>query len=131
VTVTSFQHLPSEPLPLPTLNDKVLSWVGQYWSTAGMLGLALVSLIMLRSMVRAAPPAANPSAQFNAVQTAAEASAEATEARSREAEPQNIRNRLKRRPPGGPSLREELSELVKEDPDAAVSVLRAWIGTAS
>ncbi len=51
--------------------------------------------------------------------------------RLREAEPQNIRNRLKRRPPGGPSLRDELSELVKEDPDAAVTVLRSWIGNAS
>ena len=43
---------------------------------------------------------------------------------------QNVRNRLKRRTPHGPSLREELSELVKEDPDTAVNVLRAWIGNS-
>ncbi len=55
VTVTSFQHLPSQPLPLPTLNDKLLVWVGQYWSTVGLMGLALFSLVMLRSMVRAGP----------------------------------------------------------------------------
>ena len=43
---------------------------------------------------------------------------------------QNARSRLKRRAPHGPSLREELSELVKEDPDTAVNVLRAWIGNS-
>ena len=43
---------------------------------------------------------------------------------------QTVRNRLKRRTPHGPSLREELSELVKEDPDTAVNVLRAWIGNS-
>ena len=58
VTVTSFQHLPSAPLPQPTLNDKVLTWANQYWSTVGMMGLALFSLVMLRSMVRGTPQAA-------------------------------------------------------------------------
>jgi flagellar M-ring protein FliF len=131
VTVTSFQHLPSQPLPSPTMADKLLVWASQYWSTAGMLALALFSLVMLRSMVRGAPATASPSAQFDSAQLPAEAGAELPEPGVREVGPQTIRNRLKRRPPGGPSLREELSELVKEDPDAAVSVLRAWIGTAS
>jgi flagellar biosynthesis/type III secretory pathway M-ring protein FliF/YscJ len=34
--------------------------------------------------------------------------------------------RLKR----GPSLKEDLSELVKEDPDGAAAILRTWIGNA-
>jgi flagellar M-ring protein FliF len=37
--------------------------------------------------------------------------------------------RLRRLTAGGPSLRDELSELVAEDPDAAANVLRTWIGT--
>jgi flagellar M-ring protein FliF len=37
--------------------------------------------------------------------------------------------RLRRMSGGsGPSLRDELSELVKEDPDSAANVLRSWIG---
>ena len=36
--------------------------------------------------------------------------------------------RLQRFSGGGPSLRDELSELVKEDPDAAANILRSWIG---
>ncbi len=131
VTVTPFQDLPTAPLPLPSMGDKALVWVGEYWSTAGMLGLALFSLVMLRSMVRATPQTTAAPAFSGAVSTPTETGGEPSVDRVAEAEPQNIRNRLKRRPPGGPSLREELSELVKEDPDSAVSVLRAWIGNAS
>jgi flagellar biosynthesis/type III secretory pathway M-ring protein FliF/YscJ len=31
----------------------------------------------------------------------------------------------------GPNLREELRQLVKEDPDSAANVLRGWIGEAA
>ena len=31
----------------------------------------------------------------------------------------------------GPSLRDELSDLVKEDPDSAANILRTWIGQAN
>lgn len=36
--------------------------------------------------------------------------------------------RLRRMAGSGPSLRDELSELVKEDPDSAANILRSWIG---
>jgi flagellar biosynthesis/type III secretory pathway M-ring protein FliF/YscJ len=32
---------------------------------------------------------------------------------------------------GGPDLKSELHEIVKENPDAAATVLRAWIGDAA
>ncbi|HAN96461.1 MAG TPA: hypothetical protein DCQ98_03050, partial [Planctomycetaceae bacterium] len=41
-------------------------------------------------------------------------------------------DRSKRRFDGdGPSLRDELTELIQDDPDAAVSVLKQWIGEAA
>ena len=39
--------------------------------------------------------------------------------------------RLRRMTGTGPSLRDELSELVKEDPDSAANILRSWIGQVS
>ena len=36
--------------------------------------------------------------------------------------------RLRRFTGSGPSLRDELSELVQEDPDTAANILRSWIG---
>jgi flagellar M-ring protein FliF len=39
--------------------------------------------------------------------------------------------RLRRMTGTGPSLRDELSDLVKEDPDSAANILRTWIGQAN
>jgi flagellar M-ring protein FliF len=92
--------------------------------------LGLVSLVMLRSMVRAVPapepivsplPTA-PSADETVEPAAGERS---TTAKATPAQ------RLKRREKGGPSLREELVEVVREDPEAAANVLRGWINSAT
>ena len=37
----------------------------------------------------------------------------------------------RRRSKGGPSLRDELVEIVRDDPDAAANILRNWIGSAN
>ena len=131
VKVTTFQHLPGPAITKPALVDIVSRWLTQYWQTLGMIGVALVGLGLLRSMVRAVPAAvAQPepgemfAARFSENVPAAEGQPAA------QVGVQAVRNRLKRRTPHGPSLREELSELVKEDPDTAVNVLRAWIGNS-
>jgi flagellar biosynthesis/type III secretory pathway M-ring protein FliF/YscJ len=48
-----------------------------------------------------------------------------------EPEQQEAAARLKRRAKSGPSLRDELVEIVREDPDAAGNILRNWIGSAT
>ena len=63
VTVMTFQHLPPTPVTPPSTADKALFWLGQYWSTLGMIGLGAVSLLVFRSMVRAAPVAELPRAE--------------------------------------------------------------------
>ena len=86
-----------------------------------MIGLGLVSLLVLRSMVRAAPGGARKRAVQ--IRVAAEPEADAGES------PESVAARRLRRFTGsGPSLRDELSELVQEDPDAAANILRSWIG---
>jgi flagellar biosynthesis/type III secretory pathway M-ring protein FliF/YscJ len=96
-----------------------------------MIGLALLGLRFLRSMIKSMPaPVAAPAvAQAIDVQPKLSVvSANEETASGDEAAPK--RSRLKRRGSGGPSLRDELSEMVREDPDAAVSILRNWIGSA-
>lgn len=138
VQVTSFQSLPSEPPPLPGTSDKVLEWLLDNWSTLAVAGLALVSLVMLRSLLKALPApslaAASgraPSLPADTAPTVAAAATAAAESASVGEETSNPRSRLKRRSAGGPSLRDELAELVREDPDTAVNVLRNWIGSAT
>ena len=74
-----------------------------------------------------APQRAGPAAESAAVSmrvTAAEPKPEESE----EPVEATAARRLRRMTGTGPSLRDELSELVKEDPDAAANILRSWIG---
>lgn len=127
VTVTPFYQLPMAVIPGAATSEIVLDWLAANWSTAGMTALALVSLVMLRSMARAAPvqsatpelplPAAPPPPK-EAPKDAAESTPKGTA-------------RLKRRLGSGQSLRDELADMVREDPDTAASILQSWIGSAS
>jgi flagellar M-ring protein FliF len=127
VTVMTFQHLPPTPVTPRSTADKALFWLGQYWSTLGMIGLGAVSLLVFRSMVRAAPVAELPRADSAPVM-AAPASDNLS---AGEPEQQEAAARLKRRAKSGPSMRDELVEIVREDPDAAANILRNWIGSAT
>jgi len=128
VKVTTFQHITAAPLPAAKLQDQATAWLGQYWSTLGMIGLGAFSLLMLRSMVRSNPtPAPTPSAQSSpALSLVAE-----DEPPEQTSQQPVGRSRLKRAGASGPSLRDELADMVREDPDTAVSILRTWIGGAA
>ncbi len=116
VTVTDFQDIPAAVIPDPSMTEKALTFLGQYWATLGMLALAGFSLLMLRSMTRAAlPPLPKPYVKPGDISDQAEETAAQAA-------------HLGRFATGAASLRDELSELVAEDPDAAANILRAWIG---
>lgn len=119
VTVSTFQQIATELPPEPGFSQAATTWLGQHWRTLGMIGLAAFSLLMLRSMIKAAPvrPGSNP----NILSMTAE------NEEQEEAAP--AAGRLARFSGSGVSLRDELSDLVKEDPDAAANILRTWIGS--
>jgi flagellar M-ring protein FliF len=130
VTVSTFYQVPQPALPEVTASDNALAWMGQYWSTLGMILLALVSLIMLRGMVKTVPAAAAapPGGTTFETHQASSLVADATQAGSDE---NPARGHANRRAAHGPQLRDELADIVRDDPDAAVSILRTWIGNAS
>jgi flagellar M-ring protein FliF len=124
VTVTTFPDTPKAEVPAVGASDKALAWFGRYWTTLGMIGMGLVSLLFLRSLVRSAPA---DSGAPPALPPPAAADDEPGDAAGETRPPK----RTKRTFGKGPSLRDELVELVQEDPDAAANILRAWIGTPS
>jgi flagellar M-ring protein FliF len=96
-----------------------------------MAGLAIVSLMMLRSMMRSIPAAdsnLNFKAPALAVETVSAATAEATGKQPASSGRDGGRPRLRLKK--GPTLKDDLAELVKEDPDGAAAILRTWIGNA-
>jgi flagellar M-ring protein FliF len=127
VAVSAF-HQFSEPAPRdPDTFDIATTWAARHANTLGLTGLALVGLIVLRSIVKAIPPAVPQS------RLAAELSAPLSPAGDEfggDVAHETPRARLRRRTAVVPSLRDDLADVVREDPDAAVSILRNWIGNS-
>jgi flagellar biosynthesis/type III secretory pathway M-ring protein FliF/YscJ len=98
-----------------------------------MSGLVLVGLVMLRSLVKGLPTPEPLTAVANPTLTIAGGTGSTTNDKSesseeeQEADEERPRLRLKK----GTSLRDELTAIVKEDPDSAAAILRTWISNAS
>jgi flagellar M-ring protein FliF len=124
VTVTPFSTVQEPEAPAPTLPILMLQWLAVSWMQVATVIAIFVGLLMLRSTLRsvfdsstkraensASPlldkgaPGANPSARFRAA--------------------------MAERGAAGKSMRDEVADLVREDPAAAASVLRSWIGNAN
>ena len=84
------------------------------------------SLVMLRSMVRSRAAAARRARRRLTVVRSDETATTATESETAEEKPPP--EPAAAVPGSGRSLRDELSEIVQEDPDAAANILRSWIG---
>jgi flagellar M-ring protein FliF len=130
VQVTSVQDITPAEIPQPSTKDYAAAWLAQNWTTVGMIVLAGIAMLMLRSMVRSAPAAASAQTQ-NVLSARIESPTQAqSQTAEGDAETPQAEARLRRFSAAGPSLRDELSQLVQSDPDAAANVLRTWIGNA-
>jgi flagellar M-ring protein FliF len=124
VTVTDFRKPILPPVPEAGLASNALSWLGESWATLGIIALVFFSLLMLRSMIQAAPTS---EAEFRL--TSARSSE--TGADEDESEEEGSNRKLRRFGSTGASLKDELSDLVAEDPDSAANILRNWIGNVT
>jgi len=125
ISVGEFPDIPPEQLPEPGIPERVTGWLTENWRTLGLIALALVSLVMLRSMVRSVPAGEEPVR----APVAQQAGQPAAETAKREETPAD--RRLKRLTGSGPTLRDELTQIVTEDPETAANILRTWIGNVS
>ncbi|HEY3391610.1 MAG TPA: flagellar M-ring protein FliF C-terminal domain-containing protein [Lacipirellulaceae bacterium] len=127
VSVSFVPSLPVPQIESPSTTTKALSWAGRYWSTLAMLGVAMFSLLVLRSVVRGTTSGDSPNAALAtpALTLHGEAGSAGAETEA-EPEPERPRLRFKK----GKSLKDDLVEIVREDPDAAADILRTWISKA-
>ncbi len=126
VEVTTFVDLPAPEVEPPSFATTAQYWFTDNWQNLGLVGLGLLSLLMLRSMVKSNVPA--PATSSVALPAAPKKAAD--EPVQDEPAPEPIILQRRQHPAGG-SLRDELTAMVKEDPDAAANVLRTWIGDAA
>jgi flagellar M-ring protein FliF len=125
VVVSFYEETEAAPIPEPTLAETAFAWTAAHWTTLFMFCLAAASLVMLRSMVKSAnqSPAHADRATFKL---------ELPVAASQPEEPEvEEEDRPKLRLNKGPTLKDDLAALVREDPDTAATILRSWISHAA
>lgn len=130
VEITYLTSLTPDVVEGPTTAMQALGWASKNFNTMTMAVVALVSLMMLRSMVKSIP-AAEPAVAIAGATLAldtVEGSPGQAAGEAGESEEGGQRPRLKLKK--GDSLKDDLVEIVREDPDAAAAILRSWIGNA-
>jgi flagellar M-ring protein FliF len=131
VVVETYTDLPKAAAPPPTLAQSSTTWLAENWQTLALIVVGLGSLLMLRGMVRALPPSAAAAATPAASHSPAQPRLAVHDPGEEEVEAEPAKALRARFQSTGPDLKSELREIVKENPDAAATILRAWIGEAA
>jgi flagellar M-ring protein FliF len=134
ITVVAYTELPGPAFEEPAFAKTAGAWFAENWQTLGMFGLAAFGVIFLRGMIRASQvvPHREPHSAAEHVADATHQHAEGTGTTSPEPDGEVVASSLKRHfQSSGRSLRDELTDLVREDPDAAANILKLWISDAA
>ncbi len=125
VTVTPYTEAPL-PIPAgPTAAETLLMWLGGNWQTLGLLLLAGASFLFLRGMLRSPEAGPAPQGELAVVRAGEQVAGESS---GSETDPPDSPRRFQI---VGRNLRDELAEMVRDDPEAAANVLQNWIGDAA
>ncbi len=125
VHVSTFDDQTLAPPPAPGRATQAVTWLAENWSTLGMMVVGLAGLLVLRGILRAAPSGAGPPAGFE--KTWSVLRPDQTVSNRGQAAGNRVRPG-KRFAETDSSPREELAQMVNDDPEAAADILRAWIG---
>ncbi len=113
----------------PTLAQMVMAWLGINWETLSLLALVLVGMGVLWSMTRVRQP--EPIVIYEAAQLPMEEVPMTDEEIAAQEAEEGIKRSLEPFSKSIISLQSEVADLVTENPDAAASVLRQWIGNVA
>ena len=133
VSVQFVDSVRPKELPSPTMGEQAMFWANQNFNTMTMAVVAIVSLLMLRSLVKSIPKpdtAAALAGSVLGVNPAATAEGGSNSDSQEEEVETGPDGRPKLRLRKGTDLKEDLSEIVREDPETAAAILRSWIGNA-
>ncbi len=131
VEITIFESLTPAPIEQPTVTHQAMTWANQNIGNMMMGGLTLISLVLLRSLVKSIPPT-EPVPDLGASTLPFRRETEQAASTTAAADPgADNRTRPRLHLNKGPTLKDDLTGIVQEDPEAAASILRAWIGNAS
>jgi len=133
VEVAFYEKIPEpEQEPLTTW-QQIEKWLSEHWQTLGLMGLVLAGLCVLWTISKPRKPEPiviyeAPEVPMEELEALAQAKAEADAAAAAEEDENEIKRSLDGFDKSIRSLREEIAELIEENPEAAAAVLRQWIG---
>lgn len=137
IVVNDYPDSPAELPPEPTLTQVLTTYAIENWQVIGLFFLSIAALMFLRSVSRAAPAASadegfdngfslqlEDPATWDLSSLGEDADQVAAQVGGGSADSPGSR---KFNTTGG-EIKEELTTLVRDNPDAAASLLRTWIG---
>ncbi len=151
VTVTDYLDMPVEPLPEASLVQTLTAWLATQWQSVAMLGLAAAALMSIRSFAKVG--ATTDDSAFDngfgipldeatdldlADLMAANQNAPGVDASGQPIMGGSIEGggspdakRFGNKVPSGSDIRDQLSDMVRDNPDAAATLLKSWIGESN
>lgn len=136
IAVDDYVDVPPPKFEGPSLAQTGVAWLANSWQTLAMLGLALFAIVMLRSAVKSQPKTNDEefTRGFGVSMDSALAGGELTsfgqEADEEEGNSAVPESAARRFAATGEKVRDELANVVRENPTVAVNILRSWIDAA-
>jgi flagellar M-ring protein FliF len=133
VSVSHYMDFPPPELPAPSLSTMALNWLAQSWQTLALALIALVAVVSLRGFVASAPSSDDsafergfdlPLDDASDIDLNGLTDDEELAAAGEEGEEGKGTPRFKL---SGGELKTDLTSMVRENPDAAATLLRNWI----
>lgn len=130
IAVTDYIDSPKPTLPEPSLTSQAVDWLADSWQTLALLGLAGVALVSLRSFAKTEPGGGDTAFERGfdiPLDDAADIDLAGLADNEEVDEPVGEDgDSLVLRTTGG-DLKQDLTQLVRANPDAAATLLRNWI----
>ncbi len=125
VMVSTFYPVAELPPPEIAPSEQAWAWLSEHGKTLGLVGLALIGLLAVRSLVHST----GRSAVVSMLDADTGLGLSGDQALAKSA-PNIAHDAARHRAPLSPTLRGDLADIVRDDPEAAVTILRTWIGNA-
>jgi flagellar M-ring protein FliF len=134
VKVYTYTDMPLAEAPVPSVSDNALAWLATSWSTVALIVLVLISFGMMFSFMRAPVNSGEAEKRFEegfGLEMPAMPIDELDLGQTAGADGARQRARPAALELSGQEMKEDLSSIIKENPDAAVNLIKAWIGEAA
>jgi len=135
VQVDSYFDMTVPEPPGVSLTETVLAWLSQSWQTIGLMGLVFAALISLRSFAKSTPSSNDKDFERGfdlPLDDAADIDLSSLSNEENETIADENSDEVASGPPRlrttGGDIKNDLTLLVRENPDAAATLLRNWIG---